>query len=671
MSSKPNSPDIAGTHLLPSNPNKGRHDGGFGDSGGIKKKSSTHGSVRTRPCDTCRIRKTKCVLPQDQTRCVLCTFHDQPCTFLRGPTVRKRQPRPGSEDGRNSAIDINIDSVIEGLADDTGLDWLMATGDASNIAVNNISPTELAQDTSSEIESPDRVQPEILRNTLGLDPNTHADYVGFTDYRYPVAFELQQSHQNHQVGTDTQSLSVKTRQLDSRFLFFVHSDEASASETQRIADLDAIEATVSPLGRTLVDLYFRIVHPSFPILHKDVFVSKHRISHHQFAPSLLAAVYLLALDWHLYDSSLAGSDRSSMPDHSALEALAERTIVEDMRRPKLSTLEAGLLLLQRRYRVEEPGPRLNQYQISTRIFTAQLITIAQDMGIHLDCSFWSIPHWEIGLRRRLAWALYMQDRWGSCIHGRPVLINESDWAVQLCSGMDYPELQEHGDTDIANMHTPTSVGWEVFLRNVELAQILSRVLTTFYSASACCEGGSLDQLGIVGVVELAKPIIIQLRQWHSSLSQRLRLETIRFRELCATGALHLAHAATEIILHRALIRAMGPETPESLQKALWSTARTKVHSAIELLNSLRPEHTAAFWGSAAAYQAAQIASLAALLWTKAESQEDLEWCRARMEDVRWALRVRGAAVPFARDALRLVERAFSSVGNVNASSMRF
>lgn len=47
-------------------------------------------------------------------------------------------------------------------------------------------------------------------------------------------------------------------------------DVESADYARDVEVLDAIEAIVHPHGEALIKLYFRIVHPSFPILHKKV-----------------------------------------------------------------------------------------------------------------------------------------------------------------------------------------------------------------------------------------------------------------------------------------------------------------------------------------------------------------------------------------------------------------
>ena len=35
--------------------------------------------------------------------------------------------------------------------------------------------------------------------------------------------------------------------------------------------------------------------------------------------------------------------------------------------------------------------------------TVQLVNLAHGLGLHLDCSNWQLPDWEIGLRRRIGW----------------------------------------------------------------------------------------------------------------------------------------------------------------------------------------------------------------------------------------------------------------------------
>lgn len=43
------------------------------------------------------------------------------------------------------------------------------------------------------------------------------------------------------------------------------------------------------------------------------------------------------------------------------------------------------------------------------------------------------------------------------------------------------------------------------------------------------------------------------------------------------------------------------------------------------------------------------------MWATAEGSDEMEWCATQWNDLKWALRIRGTAVPFAREALQLLE----------------
>ena len=117
---------------------------------------------------------------------------------------------------------------------------------------------------------------------------------------------------------------------------------------------------------------------------------------------MLAAVYLLALNWRNYSSTLL-----PIIDEKALDDIAQSTWSAILSRPRLSTVQAGLLLLQRRQIIGtgiSDGPGVGA-------FVGELCAVGRVLGLHLDCTYWRIPVWERGLRRRLGWGLWMCDKW--------------------------------------------------------------------------------------------------------------------------------------------------------------------------------------------------------------------------------------------------------------------
>ncbi|KAI5859363.1 hypothetical protein GGS23DRAFT_600489 [Durotheca rogersii] len=261
----------------------------------------------------------------------------------------------------------------------------------------------------------------LLNGSLGLDLATHPEYVGSTNHWELALLDFG--------GTSSETSSSPerlTRRLNDRTTFLIYSDEATASEPQRIADCDAIEASIHPPGKTTVDLYFRTDHPSFPILHKGVFVTKHAVSHRMFSPPLLAAVYLIALDYRFYDSAMAGgvARPANADGRPEPEKLAERTMADDLERPKLSTHQAGLLLLQRC----RTGTEATNWT-----FMAQIV----------------------------------------------------------------------------------DAGRELFVRQAELARMVTDVMRRFYVSAATKPGGTLDTMGVVAAVDMAKPLMLRLCEWHA------------------------------------------------------------------------------------------------------------------------------------------------------------
>lgn len=53
-----------------------------------------------RPCDTCRRRKSRCVIKPGLATCVLCDFHKQSCTFEEQPAPRAKR-KSGVEPSRD------------------------------------------------------------------------------------------------------------------------------------------------------------------------------------------------------------------------------------------------------------------------------------------------------------------------------------------------------------------------------------------------------------------------------------------------------------------------------------------------------------------------------------------------------------------------------------------
>jgi hypothetical protein len=114
--------------------------------------------------------------------------------------------------------------------------------------------------------------------------------------------------------------------------------------------------------------------------------------------------------------------------------------------------------------------------------TAQLVSVGYGLGLHLDATTWNIPDWEKGLRKRLGWGLFMQDKWSSLGSGRPSLINSFNWALQPVSTYDFPENASHEDDQEGS--SEVEKGRILFSHMISLSEILADLLETVFTVKS-------------------------------------------------------------------------------------------------------------------------------------------------------------------------------------------
>lgn len=117
------------------------------------------------------------------------------------------------------------------------------------------------------------------------------------------------------------------------------------------------------------------------------------------------------------------------------------------------------------------------------------IRLAQDLGLHLDCSNWNIPPQEIELRRRLWYACYIVDRWVSAQLGRPISIIDDEFDVKLPSSYELDSSTPRTKAQIIPpllLEAYTAVDqntllYDGFRRFIGITDLLGQVLVALYS----------------------------------------------------------------------------------------------------------------------------------------------------------------------------------------------
>ncbi|CCG20487.1 Dal81 predicted zinc-finger protein [Candida orthopsilosis Co 90-125] len=608
---------------------------------------NTKSTKQRRPCDQCRRRKTKCVIVPNTNNCVQCEAKQLTCTYTTPAAKRK-------------ASEMGSDSQKRGKTNAAAL-----TGDNSQIPDVPIRETAPVQDYSAMNNS-------LLKKTLSLQFPRSSFYVGPTNYLYDMnllnTIIDTRNRDNNSSGAAkieqaSLSNSISLRKVCDKVHFVLKDDQSPQSYQTMSNDVDTIEKLISPHGQILIDLYFRIIHPSYPIVHKKVFLEKYARTHREFTAPLIAAVYVLAIQWWDYDPQL---NRFPKPNVELILKIGLKNYLQEiLKRPKLSAVQAGLLLLQCKHIISCKATN-NQVQnsgdadYSEWVLCSQVVSLAEELGLGLDCNNWKLPKWERGLRKRLAWAVYMEDKWLSLKDSRPSHINENNWIVLQLHEEDFPD--KHGDGDLKEGSSDLDTGKKIFTNLIALSKILSDILNHFYSMKAMREITNISE-----VLKLAKPLQLQLRNWFYSLPSELQMNLVQPRKLCSNGYLHLAYFATELTLHRKITTIIYQQTnagnppPPELVNVCRSAAKTRLLASIEFVRDLKPEHIHSFWHSSSSSNFTLIGTFAAILFISSPTQEEADFYRDQIFNYRWILKISSKGFDQVAEALSQLDLVLGNI----------
>ncbi|CCE87198.1 Piso0_005741 [Millerozyma farinosa CBS 7064] len=631
------------------------------------------GSKQRRPCDRCRKRKTKCVVMPEAKNCVQCEAKSLTCTFI-GQAI-KRKPGPD--------IDMDVKRLKPGnnaTAEDPGYN------SQNNRNASEIVPPDVPIRDVPPVQDYSTMNNSLLKKTLSLQFPRSSFYIGPTSCLYDtnlLNLMISAKHEDARKDAGMNNSASKIEQLDinnsttvrkvSGKVHFVLKDDQSAQSYQSMSnDVDAIEKFIAPHGQILIDLYFRIIHPSYPILHKKVFLEKYSRTHREFSAPLLAAVYVLAIQWWDYDPQLNKFPRPNV--NMIFKIGLNNYLLEILKRPKLSAVQAGLLLLQCKHMIRDSNDSNStksptdsatesnniDSNYSDWVLCSQIIALSEELGLGLDCNDWKLPKWERCLRKRLAWAVFMEDKWLSLKNSRPSHVNESNWFVKPLVEDDFPE--KHGDGDLKEGSSDIDNGKKIFMSLCNLTKILSDILDSFYTMKAMNEVRDINQ-----VLQLAKPLQLKLKNWYHSLPTELHMSSVKTRKLCSNGYLHLAYFATELTLHRKIMITIyqmtnsGNPPPAELVGVCRTAAKARSLASIDFLRDLKPEHIHSFWHSSTLANITLIGTFAALLFITALSNEEREFYKDQIFNYRWILKISSKSFDQAGEALIQLDSVISNI----------
>lgn len=457
------------------------------------------------------------------------------------------------------------------------------------------------------------------------------------------------------------SPTLALRKVASNVQFLLRDDFNEKLYLKQEQELDLVEKLIHPYGKTLVDIFFKVVHPHYPILHEKVFMEKYSRSYKELTTPLLASIYCLALDWWEFHPQLIGFPKPDVKRQ--LMDIAIRSFFEVVERPKLSIVQAGLLILKCRSETS-----------NNWVIASEVVALAEELGLGIDCQDWRLPKWERGLRRRLAWAVWSMEKWTSASEGRfSHLILGRNWLVKMLSDEDFPSdigsygmnysknnghLGSYGNNSFAGTpntnlsnNTPNNVlngaglnsngqsipfasildtnlspeevkdRKQLFQNYVSLSIVLGEILDTFYTLGAMSVTNNIEY-----VLKLAKPLQLKLKEWYQNLPPKLSINHLESGKFNSNAALTLAYFGTEICLHRKILTTLdsdkSPMNSPELKKVCREAANSRVLAAIDFVEELKPEHINGFWYSCSSNNLSLIGSFIALLYCTSETSEE-------------------------------------------------
>ena len=456
--------------------------------------------------------------------------------------------------------------------------------------------------------------PSQSQVTVTRPPPTYR-YIGSTTKLEPLLFKECFLEQDNEISVT----SIKVQRVDGNGTYAQVSTAADHVHSNFLI-LSAENEHQFCLDRETLGLYLTHVNSVLALLNEAE--TWRSFNAGILDPTLMISINLIGQKWK--EERDEGATR---PTITALEDVAVRQFNCSIAQPLLSTVQAGLLLLQ--------SSTSSPYLMST-----QLMTIGYELGLHQDCSLWNISRPERNLRKRLGWMLYVQDKWFSLLHGRPSYVVAANWTVPPLSEPDFEDGPDANAQQQLTQSTASTSSAVLMVQFTTLTLILSEILETFHTLGADADVRAAGSQGLRVVLERAKPVQIKLKNWFSRLPESFKMDASGNDTALANGSLHLAYFAAEITLHRCIIRAAAePGADSYLSYICRSAAKTRLISAMDFVNRLRPVHLQAFWPFAGFSNFALIGTFGALLEATAPTMEEAEFYHMRLEEYRWTLMV--------------------------------
>ncbi|KAL9107753.1 MAG: hypothetical protein Q9227_007375 [Pyrenula ochraceoflavens] len=214
----------------------------------------------------------------------------------------------------------------------------------------------------------------------------------------------------------------------------------------------------------LVECYYDIIHPVFPILHWPTFMEEYRRVYEHGGVSIMHREWGAVLFCVFALGTLHHQDRE-MAKHGRTYLMQGISMI-DLWQDELSIDQAKMATLTSLFLFEA------NLKSASWVWLGTAVRIAQDSGLHVHSEPW--PRIEAETRKRVWYSIYIWDRLLALDVAKPVLIADEDFDTELPEPVDDRYITDQGPLPNAEPSTP-------LLATLAIARSIQSALKLFKS----------------------------------------------------------------------------------------------------------------------------------------------------------------------------------------------
>lgn len=430
---------------------------------------------------------------------------------------------------------------------------------------------------------------------------------------------------------------VRFRHVNTNPAFPVHflkspRDTANTEEqhaTEISAQRERIRNMVKGTEQRLLELFFELVYPVYPIIDPSQFYAAYNRPGNtdNIDVGVLAGMLAISVTWNKYDPVLCLINFPRQL-HDNLFAECNAAVERTLKSPTIETVQGLLLLMQ--WQTEQ------QEDLRAQLNRSKLVSVTFSLGIHLDCRNWNIAPEEKIMRERLWWSVYLAEKWASTNFGVPsgITLESSTW--------DYNKfISNNGEIPL-------------FTNFIKLTLVLDKVMTELYSPRAY----KVRYLDVATTIAKADEYLSELERWRAELPSEIReMSASSAMELKQNGILHLAELTVSVLLHRIKLHpacSRNNRIPRHELQAHRAQSYATIQRIVAFTLSITNSHIKTFWHTMVRYNFSTLFSF--LVFFNLTSLTKREYNNSKLVLEKWNKTLQGLSKSWPSGPALAVER---------------